>query len=59
MLMHCDTQVANHCHNQENMLIAESFAAGKIKASKQHFCCSPLVSMKGMDKPGNKGGGAA
>lgn len=45
MLRHCDTQVAHahHCHNEENMLIADSSGRGEIKQSKQHLCCSLLA----------------
>lgn len=44
MLRHCDTQVAraHHCHNEENMLIADSSAGGKTQQSKQHLRCFVL-----------------
>ena len=44
MLRHCDTQVAlAHHRNNDDMLITDSSAGGRIKPSKQHLHRSPSV----------------
>lgn len=47
--------LAHHCRNEENMLIGDSSAGGKIKQSKQHLRCS-LCLLEEMDRGGDKGG---
>lgn len=68
MLRHCDTQVAlAHHRNNEDMLITDSSAGGRIKPSKQHLCCSLLVfggdgqegRRSDKDTEVERGGGAA
>lgn len=54
MLRHCDTRLAqaHPFHNEENMLIADSSAGGKIKESKQHLWCPLFIET--MDKRDDK-----
>lgn len=60
MLRHCDTQVAraHHRHNEENMLIADSSAEGKIEQSKHHLRCSRLVQGRDGQEMRQSEGGA-